>query len=334
MKTIHSFAARSPGSILKGFDYEPRSLGANDVLIKISHCGICHSDLHLIDNDWGVTQYPIVPGHEIVGCIEKKGDQVEHLEEGMRVGVGWQCAACLGCDLCYQGHENNCLKIKGTCLDQYGGYAQYIVTDSRFAFPLPESLSSAETAPLLCAGATVYSSIRQFVTRPNMRVGIVALGGLGHLAVKFAKVFNAEVTLFSSTSAKEKEARQLGVDHFVSSKHPPVDDLGNYFDFILVTVHASLAWQAYIDMLRPLGALCFVGVLTDPIKIDAIPLLIGRKHIVGGNIPGRYEINEMLAFAERFNIGATIQLYSLADVNTAIHDVRSNKVRYRAVLEM
>jgi alcohol/geraniol dehydrogenase (NADP+) len=334
MEKIRAYAAQSEGSILKPYEFQAKALKPNDVLIKISHCGICHSDLHLIDNDWDVTQYPLVPGHEIVGTVVEKGDLVEHLEIAARVGVGWQCEACLQCDLCLQGHENNCPEQKATCVDQNGGYATHIVTDSHFVFTLPDSLSSAETAPLFCGGATVYSPIRQYITRPNMRVGIVGLGGLGHMAVKFAKTFNAEITLFSSTAEKEEEGRKLGADNFVSSIEPPINKLSNYFDLILVTVHAELEWSKYLDMLRTFGTLCFVGVVSAPITISAFPLLVGRKRIVGSNIASRAEITEMLEVAERFHIGATIEKYAFDEVNTAIKNVRDNKVRYRAVLEI
>jgi uncharacterized zinc-type alcohol dehydrogenase-like protein len=331
--SIDAYAAKEAGSALTPIAYSPGVLGPNDVEVEISHCGICHSDLHLIDNDWRTSQYPLIPGHEVVGTVARKGDLVSHLQLGDRVGVGWQCGSCHACEWCERGDENLCSNSVETCVGRPGGFASRIRIDGRFAFGIPDGLSSEVAAPLFCAGITVYSPIRQHA-RPQSRVGVIGIGGLGHLAIRFARAFGCEVTAFSSTPDKENEARALGADHFVSS----VDDAalraqGESFDLIISTVNRSLDWKRYVTALRPDGVLSFVGALDEPLTIPTGLLLSGRRSISGSPIGGRVAIREMLDFAARHQIGAQVEVLPMSKVNTALDRLRRNEVRYRFVLE-
>ena len=232
--TIHAHAAMAPRQTLNPFQYEPAGLGPWDVEVAITHCGICHSDIHLIDNDWGISSYPLVPGHEIIGTVEDAGAEVKHLKKGQRVGVGWQRGSCLVCEQCLKGNENLCPENRATCVGNHGGFAERIRVDSRFAFPIPDALASENAAPLLCGGATVYSPLKNYGVVPSMRIGVIGIGGLGHLALQFANAFGCEVTAFSSTPDKEKEAGLFGAHRFIASanlaapKKPPARSTSFY----------------------------------------------------------------------------------------------------------
>jgi alcohol/geraniol dehydrogenase (NADP+) len=332
--TIHAHAAMAPKQALTPFSYEPAGLGPWDVEVAITHCGICRSDIHLIDNDWSVSSYPLVPGHEIIGAIEDAGAEVKHLKKDQRVGIGWQRGSCLVCEQCLKGNENLCPKNRATCVGNHGGFAERIRVDSRFVFPIPDVLASENAAPLLCGGATVYSPLKHWGIVPSMRVGVIGIGGLGHLALQFAHAFGCEVTAFSSTPDKEKEACSFGAHRFIASKNPAaLKKAAGSLDFILSTVFGSLDWNAYLSLLRPNGKLCFVGVPAELIQIHVGALLGGQKSVCASVIGSRNTIREMLEFAARHEILARIEVVKMADVNAAIEKVRANKARYRMVLQ-
>lgn len=329
---VAAYAAQQAGAPLAPFDYAPAPLGPHDVEIAISHCGICHSDLHLIDDDWMTSEYPLVPGHEIVGSVAEKGALVSHVEVGSRVGVGWQCGSCLHCEWCERGDENLCANAVHTCVGRPGGFADRIRVDGRFAFAIPDAMGSEAAAPLFCGGITVYSPIAQHAP-PQSRVGVIGIGGLGHLAIRFARAFGCEVTAFSSTAAKEEEARALGAHHFVSS----IDDRAlkaqrESLDLIVSTVNAPLDWKRYVNALRPDGVLSFVGAIAEPLTIPTGILLARRRSISGSPIGGRVAMREMLDFASRHGIGAQVETLPMSEVNTALARLRRNDVRYRFVL--
>ena len=331
--TVEAYATMSSGAPLEPFEYEEAPLGPDDIEIAITHCGVCHSDVHLIDNDWRISQYPLVPGHEVIGTVAEVGSAVTHLAVGARVGVGWQRDACGTCDECVSGEENLCADNQATCVGHHGGFANKIRIDGRFAFTIPEGLLSENAAPLLCGGATVYTPLARFI-RPEQKVGIIGIGGLGHLAIQFAAAIGCEVTAFSSTSAKEEEARALGAHHFVASdKRRALRKLAKTQDFVLSTVHADLDWSGYVRALRPNGTLCFVGVPSAPLEIGIHDLLGAQRRVCGSVIGGRPAIRDMLAFAARHDIKATTELVPIADVNPALDRLRANQVRYRLVLE-
>jgi uncharacterized zinc-type alcohol dehydrogenase-like protein len=330
--SFHAYAAHAKKGALSPFVYEPAPLGPHDVEIRISHCGICHSDVHLVDGDWGTGRYPMVPGHEIVGTVVALGPEAAQLEAGARVGVGWQRGACLACDSCAAGEENLCAQDVATCVDHHGGFADRIRLDGRFAFPVPEALASESAAPLLCGGATVYSPLRRWA-KPSMRVGVVGIGGLGHLALQFARAMGCEVTAISSTPDKEDEARSFGAHRFLATRTPKaLRSAVSSLDFILSTVYVTPDWDALVGALRPNGVLCLVGATSEPLSVDAFALLGGQKCVAGSAIGGRPAIREMLAFAARHGVAAKVQVRPLAEANAALGEVRKGRARYRVVL--
>lgn len=315
------------------FRYTPGDLGLQEVEIGISHCGICHSDLHLISNDWGISQYPFIPGHEIIGTVTAVGPEVRSLKVGQRVGLGWQSNSCGECEWCTRGMENLCLSAEATCVHRHGGYADRVRANSRFVIPVPDALPSEQAAPLLCGGITVYNPMRTHNINPSSRVGIVGVGGLGHIAIQFARVFGAEVTAFSTSAAKEAEARQLGASHFVNTRESKaMKEVAGTQDFILSTINADQDWGVYIQALRPTGTLCFVGVPPSAVSIHTFPLISGLRTISGNPTGSPYRLREMLDVAARHGVKAQTESFPMAKANEAIEKVKKNKVRYRAVL--
>ena len=333
MGQIQGLAVHAAGAELLPFRYDPGELGIQEVEIGITHCGICHSDLHLISNDWGMSQYPFIPGHEIIGSVTAVGPQVRSLKTGQRVGLGWQSNSCGVCEWCTQGLENLCPSSEATCVHRHGGYASRVRANARFVVPIPDALPSEQAAPLLCGGITVYNPMRDNGINPTSRVGVVGIGGLGHLAIQFARVFGAEVTAFSTSATKEEEARALGAHHFVNTRESKaMKEVAGTHDFILTTANADQDWGVYIQSLRPTGTLCFVGVPPSPVSVQAFPLIAGIRSITGSPIGSPHRIREMLDVAARHNVKATTESFPMAKANEAIEKVKKNKVRYRAVL--
>ena len=333
MARIQGLAAHAAGAEVLPYHYDPGMLGPHEVEIAISHCGICHSDLHLISNDWGVSQYPFIPGHEIIGTVAAVGDAVRLLAVGQRVGLGWQSNSCGECEWCSKGLENLFPASEGTCVHRNGGYADSVRANARFVIPIPDGLKSEAAAPLLCGGITVYNPLRAHGINPSSRVGIVGIGGLGHIAIQFARVFGAEVTAFSTSANKEEEARALGAHHFVNSRESKaLKEVAGTMDLVLTTINADQDWGIYIQALRPTGTLCFVGVPPSPVSIHAFPLISGHKTITGRNTGSPWQLKEMLDVAARHGVKAQVELFPMAKANDAIDKVKKNKVRYRAVL--
>jgi alcohol/geraniol dehydrogenase (NADP+) len=333
MSLIQGLAAHAAGAELLPFRYDPGELGLHEVEIGISHCGICHSDIHLISNDWGISQYPFIPGNEVIGTITAIGSDVRSLKVGDRVGLGWQSNSCGQCEWCTQGLENLCPQSEGTCVHRNGGYADRVRANARFVSRIPEALQSEDAAPLLCGGITVYNPLRSHGINPSSRVGVVGIGGLGHLAIQFARVFGAEVTAFSSSVAKEEEARELGAHNFVNTRETKaLRDVAGSLDLILTTVNADQEWTTYIQALRPTGTLCFLGVPQSPVAVPAFPLIAGLRSITGSPIGSPHRIREMLDVAARHGVRAKTERFAMAKANEAIEKVKKNKVRYRAVL--
>jgi uncharacterized zinc-type alcohol dehydrogenase-like protein len=294
---------------------------------------VCHSDLHLIANDWGISQYPFIPGHEIIGAVAALGTEVRSLELGQRVGLGWQSNSCGQCEWCMSGRENLCASSEGTCVHRHGGYADRVRADARFVVPIPDALPSEQTAPLLGGGITVYNPMRIYGVNPSSRVGVVGIGGLGHLAIQFARVFGAHVTAFSTNIAKEEEARTLGAHAFVNSlESKAMKEVAGSLDFLLTTVNADQDWGAYLQAIRPNGALWFVGVPPSPVCVHAFPLVSGLRTIGGSPVGSPFRLREMLDVAARHGVKAITERFPMEKANEAIDKVRKGKVRYRAVL--
>jgi uncharacterized zinc-type alcohol dehydrogenase-like protein len=330
---IHGYAVHAAGAELHSYKYDAGELRAGDVEVAISHCGVCHSDVNLIDNDWGLSKFPFIPGHEVVGAVAAAGTDVKHLKVGDRVGIGWQADSCGHCEWCRKGEENLCAHATPTCVGRNGGYADRIRVNARFALALPEALESEQTAPLLCGGITVYSPMRLHGINPSSRVGIIGIGGLGHMALQFARTFGADVTAFSSSADKETEAKSLGAHHFVNTRETKsLKALAGTFDFILSTINVDQDWSTYINALRPHGAFCFVGVPPAPASFPVFPLIAGIKSISGCNIGSPTQIAEMLDVAARHGVKAVTERFAMRDANTAVGRARKSAVRYRAVL--
>ncbi len=333
MNDIHGLAAHAAGAHLLPYKYDAGELKANDIEVRISHCGVCHSDVHLIDNDWGLSKYPFIPGHEIVGTVTAVGSAVLDRKVGERVGIGWQADSCGICEWCRQGDEHLCAKSQPTCVGRNGGYADSIRVNWRFAIPVPESLESENVAPLLCGGITVYSPLRNHGVRPSSRVGVIGIGGLGHMGLQFAKAFGAEVTAFSTSKEKEAEARSMGAHHFVNTRDTgALKKVAGSFDFLLSTVSADQDWGSYVAALRPKGTFCVVGVAPSPIQVHAFALIGGQKSIAGSPTGSPRDLHEMLDVAARHNIKAITERFPMAKANEAVAKVKKNQVRYRAVL--
>jgi uncharacterized zinc-type alcohol dehydrogenase-like protein len=333
MSEIHGLAVHAAGAHLLPFKYDPGELKPGEVEVKISHCGVCHSDVHLIDNDWGISKYPFIPGHEIVGTITALGAGVHSLSMGQRVGIGWQSDSCGVCEWCRGGEEHLCAKAQPTCVGRNGGYADSIRVNWRFAIPVPDSLESENVAPLLCGGITVYSPLRNHGIRPSSRVGVIGIGGLGHIGLQFARAFGAEVTAFSTSKNKEAEALSLGAHRFVNTRETgAMKKLAGTFDFLLSTVNADQDWGGYLNALRPRGVLCMVGVPPSPMALQAFALVGGQKSVAGSPTGSPTALAEMLSVAARHNVKAVTERFAMDKANEAVARVKKNQVRYRAVL--
>jgi len=332
-QTFHALAAMTKGAPLEPFSYEPGALAPGEIELDIECCGICHSDVHLVDDDWGMGGFPIVPGHEIIGRVAAVGQAVRGLSPGTRVGIGWQRDSCGRCGHCVRGDENLCAHNEATCAGHYGGFADRIRVDARFAFAIPEGLDPERTAPLLCAGATVYAPLVRYGAAPGMRVGVVGIGGLGHLAIQFAAALGADVSAFSTRPDKADAARAMGADELIASADPKaLRAHRDRFDLIVSTAHAPLDYGAYIRALAPGGTLVLAALTDAPLDFSPSLLVSGQKRIAGTVIGGRRDILDMLDLAARANVGATIERFAFEDASAALDRTRRNEARYRCVL--
>jgi alcohol/geraniol dehydrogenase (NADP+) len=335
LQTIHALAAHQARKPLEPYEIAVTELKPHECLLQVKACGICHSDLHMIDNDWGRSRYPLVPGHEVVAEVVALGSGVSHLKVGDRVGVGWQSTSCLHCIQCLRGKENLCADSRGTIVHRYGGFADLMVADARFAFLLPDSLPTETAGPLMCGGITVYSGLRTAGMTSGQEIGVIGVGGLGHMAVRFASRLGNRVTAFTTSKDKADFAHQLGAKEAVivpPGQSPPAPK--RKLDIIISTIPYALDVVAYLNHLAPDGTLVFVGVPPEKVSLPIGELLKGRRRIMGSGIGSRPMIAEMLSIAERFDIQPIVEVFDFADFALALERVRSNAVRYRAVLTM
>jgi uncharacterized zinc-type alcohol dehydrogenase-like protein len=327
------YAATMPGGPLELIEYETGALGEHQVDIKVEYCGICHSDIHMIDNAWGMSQYPLVPGHEIIGHIVAMGSHVKGLKIGQRVGVGWNNGSCMTCEWCLTGNHNLCQSAVPTVLGRYGGFAEQVRAMASWAIPIPDGLRPEAAGPLLCGGVTVFNPIVQFDIKPTDRVGVIGIGGLGHMALQFLDAWGCEVTAFSSNQGKEQEAREFGADNFVNcNENCNMAAFNNSLDFIISTVDVPLDWNAFLNILRPKGRLHHVGALLQPMSVSAFPGLIAQKSISASPVGSPPVLGKMLEFAARHNILPKTETFKFSQVNEALTKLREGKVRYRIVL--
>jgi len=331
---VNGYAATEPGAELKPFEYELGPLGNHQVDIKVEYCGICHSDLSMLDNEWGMTQYPFVPGHEIVGIVDAVGDNAKGVNIGQRVGLGWYAGSCMTCEWCMSGDHNLCPSAEGVIVGRYGGFADKVRAEAAWVVALPEQINAEAAGPLFCGGITVFNPIVQLDIKPTDRVGVIGIGGLGHMALRFLDAWGCEVTAFSTSPEKETEAREFGADHFVNSRDPKaLEEIASSFDLILSTVNVSLDWNAYIAALRPKGRLHIVGAVPQPVSVEIFPMLAGQKSVSASPLGSPATTAQMLDFAVRHRIQPTIEAFKFSQVNDAMEKLRNGKPRYRIVLE-
>jgi uncharacterized zinc-type alcohol dehydrogenase-like protein len=339
-----AFAARNATSPLGPFDFERREPGPHDVQFEILYCGVCHSDIHQVRNEWGNSIYPMVPGHEIVGRVTKVGDHVKKFKAGDLAGVGCLVDSCRECENCKEGLEQYCkngsvgtynaLERDGKTVT-YGGYSNHIVVNEGFVLKVSEKLPLEAVAPLLCAGITTYSPLRHWKVGKGHKVGVVGLGGLGHMAVKFASSFGAEVTMMSTSQSKEADAKKLGAHKFLLTKDAEqVKALAGYFDFIVDTVSAPHDYNMYLGMLNTNGVQICVGAPPEPAPVAAFNLIMERRSLAGSLIGGLPQTQEMLDYCAEHNIVSEVEVIAMKDINEAYERMLKGDVRYRFVIDM
>lgn len=333
MLKIPAWVADSPKSKFTKQEIDLGPLGQEDVEVAVEYCGICHSDLSVLNNDWGNSIYPAVLGHEITGTVVAIGPAVKGIKVGQKVGIGWASSCCMHCRQCMSGNQNFCPETVATIIGHTGGFASRVRAHWGWTIPIPEKLPLAETGPLLCGGITVFNPLSTYI-KPTDRVGIVGIGGLGHLAVKFASAFGCEVTAFTSSENKFKEARDFGAQNVVSSRDSSaIQKLAGQFDLLLVTVNVPLDWSALISTLAPKGRLHFVGVVTEDIPVNVFSLLVAQRSLSSSPSGPPVAIATMLDFASRHNITPTTEHFPMSQINKAFEHLEAGKARYRIVLD-
>ena len=343
MLPTKGYAALTAKATLQPFSFERRDVGPHDVLITITHCGICHSDIHQVRNEWGGSLFPMVPGHEIVGTIAQVGKSVGTFRVGETAGVGCFVDSCRTCAACREGLEQYC---EAGMLFTYsgkdtsgqvtqGGYSTQIVVDEHYVLRIPQALSPAGAAPLLCAGITTYSPLRHWGMGKYHKLAVVGLGGLGHMAVKIAKALGTEVTVLSTSDRKRPDAERLGAAHFALTSQPETfTKLQRHFDFIIDTVSAPHNYNAYVNLLKTDGTLILVGAPDKPTPLEPFPLILHRRRIAGSVIGGIRETQEMLDFCAEHHIESDVEVIPIQKVNEAYERVLKGDVRFRFVIDL
>lgn len=330
---IKAYAVFEAKGELQPFEYDPGELGENEVEINVKFCGICHSDLSMMDNEWGFSQYPLVPGHEVVGTVGAIGKSVGHLKIGDNVGLGWHSAYCLSCSSCLSGDHNLCSSAQGTIVGRNGGFADKVRAAETSVVKLPDSIDKESAGPLFCGGITVFNPLVQFDVKPTDKVAVIGIGGLGHMALQFMNAWGCEVTAFTSSDSKKKEALEMGAHKTLNSRDAnEIKSAAGSFDFIISTVNVKLDWGTYVETLKPKGRLHFVGATLEPLDIGVFPLIMGQRSISGSPVGSPANIAKMLDFATKHNIKPVIEKFKFENINEAIARLRSGKARYRIVL--
>ena len=328
-----AWVAKAPkqAQVLETVEIGP--LGAEEVEVAVEYCGLCHSDVSILNNEWGFSQYPAILGHEVVGRVIALGSSAKGIKIGQRVGVGWNSSSCMHCHQCMSGSHNLCPEVGITTVGHRGGFASQIRSHWAWTFPLPEKLNAADAGPLLCGGVTVFAPLHMY-GKPTARVGIIGIGGLGHMAVKFAAAYGCDVTAFTSSEKKFDEAKGFGANHVVSTRDSAaIKKLGGSFDLLISTVNVKLDWDAIISTLAPNGRLHIVGAVMEPIPVSVFPLIL-QQHCVSGSPAGSpVAIEEMLNFASRHSISPQTEHFPMSSINEAFGWLESGKASYRIVLD-
>jgi alcohol/geraniol dehydrogenase (NADP+) len=334
MSKIQGWASIAPHQPLEQKTFDVGALGAEEVEVSVEYCGVCHSDLSLINNEWGISKYPFIPGHEVIGRVVALGEQTKGLVIGQRVGIGWTAATCMHCQQCLSGDNHLCASLIPTAGGHLGGFADKVRAHWAWTVPLPDGIDRASAGPLLCGGITVLKPFLAYNISPTARVGVVGIGGLGHMAIKFAAAWGCDITAFTSTASKADEARGFGAHHVVASRDPDaINAIAGTLDLLLVTVNANMDWNALLGTLAPKGRMHVVGAVLEPIPVPAFTLILGQRDVSGSPSGSPVDISRMLRFAARHDVRPQIEMFPMSKANEALAHLEAGKARYRVVLE-
>jgi len=329
-----ALAARAKSGTLEPYEFDPGPLGDEQVEIAVEYCGICHSDLSMLNDEWAMTRYPFVPGHEVVGRISAIGSRARGVQVGQRVGLGWYSGSCLSCPQCLAGHHNLCPAAEATIVNRPGGFANRVRCHWVWITPLPDTLAASSAGPLFCGGVTVFNPLLQCGVRPTERAGVIGIGGLGHLALQFLRKWGCEVTAFTTSDAKREEALRLGAHRVVNSRDAhQLAGIAGSLDFILSTVNVSLPWDAIMGCLAPRGRLHIVGAVLEPVPVAAFNLIMAQRSVSGSPVGSPSTAATMIEFCARHGIAPAVQMFPMSRANEAMEHLRAGKARYRVVLE-
>lgn len=334
MKTVKAYATKEAKGEFVPFEFELADLPPDEVDIAVESCGICHSDLNMLEDEWGIAKFPLIPGHEVIGKVSAVGEHIKHLAVGDRVGLGWHSGYCMVCDQCLGGDHNLCAKAEPTIAGRHGGFADTVRAKAASVVKLPGRLNAKEAGPLLCGGIAVFNPLVQLGIPPTASVGVIGIGGLGHLGLKFANAWGCHVTAFTSES-KMHEAREMGAHDTINSRDPDaIKAAADRFDLVLSTVNVSLDWNAVLATLKPRGRLQMPGAVTEPLDVNVMPHMMFNQLSVGSSPVGApVTIRKMLDFAARHNLTPVNEHFPMSKVNDAFEHLRSGNARYRIVLD-
>ncbi len=333
MSEIQAIAAKEPKGKLEPFSYDPGPLGHEQVEIEVAYCGICHSDYSMLNNEWGMTQYPFVPGHEAIGKVVAAGEDVKLVEVGQTVGLGWNSSSCLYCRQCLSGDQNLCPRLEATIVGRYGAFATRVRCHWIWATPIPSGIDPAKAGPLLCGGITVFNPLVQFEIRPTHRVGVIGIGGLGHLALQFASKWGCEVTAFTTSSSKADEAKRLGAHKILNTNSEDErNKAAGTFDLIISTIMVELDLGSYLNTLAPKGRFHVAGAVPE-LRTPTFPLIVSQKSISGSPTGSPATIMMMLDFCARHKIAPVTEEFAMSQANEALAHLEAGKARYRIVLK-
>jgi uncharacterized zinc-type alcohol dehydrogenase-like protein len=333
MTTFNAYAATTAHGSLEPFSFDPGPIGPEEVEIKVSHCGLCHSDLSMLENEWGMTNYPFVPGHEVTGTVVAMGEAAKGLKIGQRVGLGWTAHSCLHCHECLSGNQHLCATGQGTIVGRHGGFADRVRAQWTWVRPLPDALDIAKVGPLLCGGITVFAPLLIHNMPSTARVGIIGIGGLGHMALQFANKWGCEVHAFTTSDSKKAEAQKLGAHYVHNTKQQDVlKKLSRSLDLIISTINAPQDLGALLETLAPNGCFHNVGAVLKPLEVPAFSLIMGQRSVAGSPTGSPTAIDSMLEFSARHSVAPVVEYFPISKVNDALERLRSGKARYRIVL--
>lgn len=331
---IQAYAAHSVGAKLESYHFDAGTLQAHEIEVRVEYCGLCHSDISVINNEWGNAVYPVIGGHEIIGTITQLGSETKGLKLGQRVGIGWTAESCQYCDPCIRGEQVSCQSAKATIVGHAGGFADKARAGWQWAIPLPDDLDPSSAGPLLCGGITVFDPILKHQVQATHHVGVIGIGGLGHIAIKLLKAWGCEITAFTSNLDKTDELKAMGADHVVNSRDvASLKAQRGKFDLLLCTVNVSLDWKLYLNTLATNGTIHMLGMVLEPMEIPAGTLIGGSKSVTGSPTGSPYALRQLLKFAARKNIAPQIELFPMSQINEAIERLHSGQARYRIVLQ-